>query len=131
MRFLVYLAAGAAGGLLGGMGMGGGTVLIPILTVLCGVPQHMTQSVNLFSFLPMALFSLRIHAKNGLLDARGTPWMIVPASALSVLFGILVQEVAPAVLRTCFGVFLCALAVYQVFGALRAAPAQKKQAKSN
>ena len=37
MRFLVYLLAGLAGGILGGMGMGGGTVLIPILTMFCGV----------------------------------------------------------------------------------------------
>lgn len=56
MRFLVCLLAGLAGGVLGGMGMGGGTVLIPILTMLCGVPQHMAQSVNLFSFLPMSRF---------------------------------------------------------------------------
>ena len=70
MRFLVWLAAGLAGGLLGGMGMGGGTVLIPILTVLCGVPQHLAQSVNLLSFLPMAALSLPVHARDGLLDAR-------------------------------------------------------------
>ena len=85
MRFLVCLLAGLAGGVLGGMGMGGGTVLIPILTMLCGVPQHMAQSVNLFSFLPMSLFSLRIHAKGGLLDARGAVWMIVPATGAYTL----------------------------------------------
>ena len=33
MRFIVYMFAGLAGGILGGMGMGGGTVLIPILTI--------------------------------------------------------------------------------------------------
>ena len=71
MRFLVWLTAGIAGGVLGGMGMGGGTVLIPILTIFCGVPQHMAQSVNLLTFLPMSALSLRVHAQNGLLDTKG------------------------------------------------------------
>lgn len=119
MRFFVCLLAGLAGGVLGGMGMGGGTVLIPILTMLCGVPQHMAQSVNLFSFLPMSLFSLRIHAKGGLLDARGVVWMIVPATALSVLGGIFVQGLAPDALRVCFGVFLCLLSLCQFCSGLR------------
>ena len=120
MRFLVWLAAGLAGGVLGGMGMGGGTVLIPILTVLCGVPQHLAQSVNLFSFLPMAALSLRVHAQDGLLDARGTAWMIVPAALLSVLGAVFVQGVPAGALRVSFGVFLCLLSLYQFAAGVRA-----------
>ena len=120
MRFLVWLAAGLAGGLLGGMGMGGGTVLIPILTVLCGVPQHLAQSVNLLSFLPMAALSLPVHAKDGLLDARGTLWMILPASVLSFLGAAFVQGVTAGALRVGFGVFLCLLSLYQFAQEVRA-----------
>lgn len=114
MRFLVYLLAGLAGGVLGGMGMGGGCVLIPILTVLCGVPQHMAQSVNLLTFLPMAAVSLRVHAKNGLLDTRSVLWTIVPATLLSVLGGLFVQGIPGGALRVGFGVFLCLLSLYQL-----------------
>ena len=120
MRFLVWLAAGLAGGLLGGMGMGGGTVLIPILTVLCGVPQHLAQSVNLLSFLPMAALSLPVHAKDGLLDARGILWMILPAAALSFLGAAFVQGVTAGALRVGFGVFLCLLSLYQFAQVVRA-----------
>lgn len=121
MRFLVYFVAGLAGGLLGGMGMGGGTVLIPILTVFCGVSQHMAQSVNLLTFLPMAAISLRVHSKNGLLDTEGVLWMALPATMLSVLGGILVQNVAGGALRIGFGVFLCFLSLYQFYAGIRAA----------
>ena len=79
MRFIVYMFAGLAGGILGGMGMGGGTVLIPILTIFCGVEQHLAQSANLITFLPMAIFSLQVHAKHGLLDTRGIGYIILPA----------------------------------------------------
>lgn len=121
MRFLVYFVAGLAGGLLGGMGMGGGTVLIPILTVFCGVSQHMAQSVNLLTFLPMAAISLRVHSKNGLLDTEGVLWMALPATMLSVLGGILVQNVAGGALRIGFGVFLCFLSLYQFYTGISAA----------
>ena len=126
MRFLVYLLAGLAGGILGGMGMGGGTVLIPILTMFCGVPQHLAQSVNLLSFLPMAAVSLRVHAGNALLDTENILWMIVPATLLSVLGGILVQGVAAGTLRVGFGAFLCLLSVYQFYTGIRAAAQERK-----
>lgn len=126
MRFLVYLLAGLAGGVLGGMGMGGGTVLIPILTMFCGVPQHLAQSVNLLSFLPMAAVSLRVHAQNGLLDTKNILWMIVPATVLSALGGIFVQGVSADALRVGFGAFLCILSVYQFYTGIKAAVQEKK-----
>ena len=109
-----------------GMGMGGGTVLIPILTMFCGVPQHLAQSVNLLSFLPMAAVSLRVHAGNGLLDTKNILWMIVPATLLSALGGILVQGVAAGTLRVGFGAFLCLLSVYQFYTGIRAAAQERK-----
>ena len=131
MRFLVYLLAGLAGGVLGGMGMGGGTILIPILTMFCGVPQHLAQSVNLLSFLPMAAVSLRVHAQNGLLDTKNILWMIVPATALSVLGGTFVQGVAADTLRVGFGAFLCLLSVYQFYTGIRAVVQDKKGKSSS
>ncbi len=127
MRFLLWFSAGIFGGVLGGMGMGGGTVLIPLLTLFCGVPQHMAQSVNLFTFLPMSLLSLRVHAKNGLLDAKGAVWMMVPATLLSALGALFVQGVAPGALRAGFGVFLCLLSLYQFYLGAKALLAQKQK----
>ncbi len=127
MRFLLWFSAGVFGGVLGGMGMGGGTVLIPLLTLFCGVPQHMAQSVNLFTFLPMSLLSLRVHAKNGLLDAKGAVWMMVPATLLSALGALFVQGVAPGALRAGFGVFLCLLSLYQFYLGAKALLAQKQK----
>ncbi len=120
MRFLLWLAVGFAGGFLGGMGMGGGTVLIPLLTLFCGVPQHLAQSVNLFSFLPMSAVSLRVHARNGLLDTKDVLWTAIPATALSVLGGLFVQNLSGGALRVGFGFFLCALSLFQFAGGVRA-----------
>ena len=126
MRFLVYVAAGVLGGVLGGMGMGGGTVLIPILTIFCGVEQHLAQSVNLVSFLPMALFSLKVHFSNGLVDTKGILWLILPAVVLSALGGFFVKELSGEALRVSFGVFLCLLAVWQAYAGAKQIAQRKK-----
>lgn len=129
MRFIVYLTAGLVGGILGGMGMGGGTVLIPILTMFCGVEQKLAQSVNLFSFLPMAILSLKVHASNKLLQPRGTQWMIPPAVLFSVIGGIFVPALPKNGLRVAFGIFLCALSVFQLRTGLKSVLAQKNAGK--
>ena len=56
---------GIAAGVLGGMGMGGGTLLIPALTTIFGVDQKLSQAINLTAFVPMAAVALFIHAKSG------------------------------------------------------------------
>lgn len=55
MSFIIVMSISFAAGLLGGMGMGGGTILIPALTIFLGVEQHAAQAANLIAFLPMAL----------------------------------------------------------------------------
>ena len=55
---------GLCSGIISGMGIGGGTILIPALAILLSVGQHDAQGVNLLYFIPTALVSLGIHIKN-------------------------------------------------------------------
>ena len=71
MSFYIYLLLGFLGGIPAGMGMGGGTVTIPLLVLVGGVEQKIAQSANLFSFFPMSAGALRVHAQNGLLETKG------------------------------------------------------------
>lgn len=111
MTFYLYLAAGLLSGILGGLGMGGGTVLIPILTLLLGVDQHVAQATNLIAFLPMALFSIRVHKDSGLLKTDGLWQIIIPAVITSVLGAIVSHYLTSGILRKLFGAFLVFLAV--------------------
>ena len=123
MSFLVYLAAGFVSGLLGGMGMGGGTVLIPVLTVFCGVAQQAAQVTNLLSFLPMSVFSVAMHKKQGLIRTGGLAALILPAVLTSVGGGLVALVLPADLLGRLFGAFLVALAVKSALslsvGALR------------
>lgn len=119
MAFYLFFLAGIAGGLLGGMGMGGGTVLIPLLTIFCGVEQGAAQGVNLVAFLPMSVLALTVHAKNGLLEKEGLFWIIAPALLFSVLGSLLAVVLPAAVLKKGFGAFLVILSFFQFAAAFR------------
>ena len=121
MAFYLLFLAGLAGGVLGGMGMGGGTLLIPILTLFLGVEQGVAQGVNLLSFLPMSLAALSVHAKSGLLERRGLGWIILPALLFSLLFSLLAAHIPAGMLKRGFGVFLVILSFFQFRSALKPA----------
>lgn len=115
MSFIIYLSVGFAAGVIGGMGMGGGTILIPALTILLGVNQHIAQATNVLAFLPMAALALPAHKKNGLLRTDDVWEIIIPALITTVLGGLLMAALPTEVLKKLFGYFLVALAVKQSF----------------
>ena len=119
MTFYLYLLLGFLGGIPAGMGMGGGTVTIPLLVLVGGVEQKIAQCANLFSFLPMSLFALKTHTDNGLIQTKGILWGVIPALLLSVL-GVWSASVLPSeILRKSFGVFLVFLAFVTAFRAFK------------
>lgn len=119
MAFYLLFVCGVLGGVLGGMGMGGGTALIPLLTLLCGVEQGVAQGVNLLSFLPMSVIALTVHAKNGLLETRGLAYLVAPALLFSLGGAFAAAYLPGAVLRKAFGLFLVILSVFPFASALK------------
>ena len=130
MKVYLYFLSGIIGGLLGGMGMGGGTLLIPILTLLCGVPQGVAQGVNLLSFLPMSLIALTVHAKGGRLEKRGLIWITVPALVFSGLLAFAAAYLPSSALRKGFGVFLILLSIFP-FSSAFSSPKKVKKSTEN
>ena len=68
MDFLWYVLISILSGIFAGMGMGGGTFLIPLITLLMGVEQNVAQCINLLVFVPMAIITIIIYAKQKIID---------------------------------------------------------------
>lgn len=115
IEFVKFLAVGLLGGILGGMGMGGGTILIPLLTIFMSVNQHGAQTINLVAFIPMAIVVIILHIKNKLIEKKGLFLIILPAVVLAVLGSILSQKLDGKILEKLFGAFLLGLAILQFF----------------
>jgi len=114
MKNVIYLIiCGVLSGVIGGMGMGGGTLLIPILTIFLQFEQKNAQAINLLVFVPMAIFALVVHIKNKLVDFRvGIP-IILTGLFFSAGGALLANNLSNAFLRKIFGGFLLAVGVYQ------------------
>ncbi len=126
---ILYVLVGIAGGIVGGMGMGGGTLLIPLLTVFCSVEQHAAQACNLIVFIPMSIVAIIIHAKNGLISGKYFWWTALPAAAAGVLASLACKRLGGEELQRWFGIFLLLLSVYQFVSAIVAAVKNKRKGK--
>ena len=101
------LATGCLVGFLSGlMGVGGGTILVPILTLLFGIEQHHAQGISLFMVIPTAISGAWTHYRLGHVDTKVVP----PVAAASVVAAIAAAALAnrlPAhVLKIAFGILL-------------------------
>lgn len=112
--FFLYVLSGVLAGILGGMGMGGGTILIPMLTIFFSVEQHVAQAINLISFIPMSIVALIMHLKNRLVEFKCAKLIIVVGVTFSLLGAYLSKMIKGELLRRFFGFFLIALAIVQV-----------------
>jgi len=95
--------------------MGGGTALIPILTIFLGIEQKMAQGINLLAFVVMAIFSLVIHIKNGYVHTSGLFIIILGGIIFSCIGAFVAISMPSTILRIIFGFFLCFLAILEIF----------------
>lgn len=101
-------------GIIGGMGMGGGTILIPALILFASVDPKIAQSVNLLSSIPMTIIALIIHIRNKNVVFS----LVVPIALFGVLGAICGSFVAnylsSELLRKIFGAFLLIVGVIEI-----------------
>jgi uncharacterized membrane protein YfcA len=112
---ILFALLGVLFGVVGGMGLGGGIVLIPALTLFMGISQHEAQGMTLFAYLPMAAAALvsHFHQKN----------VSVKPALFLTLFGCvggaggywLASATQEDVLRMVFAVFLIIAALLRVW----------------
>ncbi len=125
MKIVWYIVAGLLSGVIGGMGMGGGTLLIPILTIFLNVEQLKAQGTNLIVFVPMSVVALIIHCKNKLVNFKiGIP-IIISGIVTSILGSLIALNVSNKSLKKYFGVFLLAIGVWQFVETLISMKKQK------
>lgn len=112
---ILYIIFGIIGGLLGGMGMGGGTLLIPLLTIGLSVPQQTAQFINLVAFIPMSALALIVHIRNGYVVKKRIFYVIVPALVFAVAGSFIATVVSASILKKAFGGFLILLGAAYFF----------------
>ena len=118
MNIFLLILFGFLAGIIGGMGMGGGTVLVPLLSFL-DLEQKAIQGINLISFLPMCLVALALHFKKGLVKPKNILYIVIPAVVLATLGALLASDSQNKFLRIVFALFLIAVGSWQLVVAIR------------
>lgn len=104
--WLLPLLCGLGAGLISAWGVGGGTLLLLVMTLFLDVDQRTAQGINLLFFLPTAASALICHARNGYLD-KPTLKAAVPAAVIAALLGAWAAvHLDVETLRRPFGVYL-------------------------
>ncbi len=127
MDFLWFSLIGILSGVFAGMGMGGGTFLIPLLTILMGVSQQVAQGVNLVVFIPLAIMVLIIYHKKKLLNIKNIWWLLVPAVIVSGAGSLLAIKIQGKILQIIFGVFLVGVGFFMGISTIIGQVKAKKQ----
>lgn len=112
---ILEILAGFLSGIISGMGIGGGTILIPALTLFLNINQHTAQGVNLLFFIPTAIVALFIHKKNGNLQLKTALPLILWGIIGALLGSFLAIKLNQEFLKKMFGVFLFAMGGYEIY----------------
>lgn len=106
---------GIISGIVASLGMGGGTILILLLSLFTDFDQHIAQGTNLIFFIPTAITSGIINSKRKLLDKK----IIIKYSILggigAIGGSILSSKIKSNSLRKFFGYFLLLIAFYEIY----------------
>lgn len=112
---MMYVVIGLLSGVISGMGIGGGTVLIPALCFFMDLGQQQAQSINLLFFIPTAIVAIIKHKKEGNIDFS----MVRPVIIFGIIGAIAGSMVAVnmdgEILRKLFGGFLLIMGIWEIF----------------
>ncbi|MDD7457473.1 MAG: sulfite exporter TauE/SafE family protein [Clostridia bacterium] len=107
----LYIVSGIISGTVAGMGMGGGTLLIPLLVLWLGVDVKVAGVTNLLCFIPLSVVSMLGLIKDKLVDFKMGILVGAPAMIFSILASYLSTEVHSEDMKVYFGVFLIVLGI--------------------
>lgn len=112
---MLQIFIGVISGIVSGMGMGGGTILIFLLTFVCNIEQHIAQATNLIFFIPTSIIAIIVNIKNKNIDIK--------LGIYTAIFGILGAIIGANIaiytdvnkLRKLFGVFLIIIVLHEIY----------------
>ncbi len=112
MRFLFVGLISIFSGVFAGMGMGGGTFLIPLLSLIFGIEQIICQSTNVLCFIVLAAICAVIYFKNKLVNIKVLISVALPASIIASIGSIFALKISSNLLKILFAIFVILVGIF-------------------
>lgn len=127
---MLEIVIGLVSGIVSGTGMGGGTILIFLLSFWMGIEQHVAQATNLIFFIPTSMVAIIVNLKNKNIDVK-LALMISLFGILGAIIGANISiHIGVGILKKCFGIFLAIIAIHEIYSIFKIYVKQYKNSKN-
>jgi len=111
VRWIFEIIIGMLSGVISGLGMGGGTVLIMLMSYFFDYPQQMLQSINLLYYIPTTLVAGFVYAKKKYIDYKVGFFIIITALIGAYIGSKIAINIDTNLLRKIFATYLVATGI--------------------
>ena len=112
---MTEILIGLVSGIVSGTGMGGGTILIFLLTFMRGLEQHIAQATNLIFFIPTSIVAIIVNIKNKNIDLKLATIISIFGILGAIIGANLSIHTNVKTLRKYFGIFLAIIAIHEIY----------------
>ncbi|MCI8443978.1 MAG: sulfite exporter TauE/SafE family protein [Clostridia bacterium] len=123
---MIEVFIGVVSGIVSGTGMGGGTILIFLLTFMMGIEQHVAQATNLIFFIPTSIVAIIVNLKNKNIDLKLAIMLSIFGILGAIIGANLSIHIDVSILKKCFGIFLAIVAVNEIYSLTKQYKKSKK-----
>jgi len=118
MQIIWYIILGLFAGISSGfLGIGGGSIIIPILVYVFGLTQHKAQGTTLALMIPpIGLLAAMKYYYEGNVDIKIAAFVCIGFFVGGLLGAYLVTPVPDTVLKKVFGIFLFFISLKMIIG---------------
>ena len=123
---MLELFTGVISGIFSAIGMGGGTILILILSVILGIDHHIAQATNLIFFIPTAITAIIMTIRRKLINWRSGIVVAISGILGAFLGATISVNMDVNKLKRYFGFFLIIITIHEIYSLAKMYKRDKK-----
>ena len=124
---MLEVIIGMFSGIFSGVGMGGGTILIFLLTMFAGLEQHIAQATNLIYFIPTAISAIIVNYRDKTIDTKLATFISICGIIGAIIGAKISVNTDVEKLRKLFGIFLAIIAIHEIYTLFKEYKQHKKR----
>lgn len=121
---------GIVSGIISGAGMGGGIILIFLLTFFMKREQYVAQATNLIFFIPTAIASIIVNVKNNNIDIKVAMIISIFGILGAIIGANISMHINVELLKKSFGIFLAIIAINEIYSIFKLYTKSNKKVKN-
>ena len=128
---MLEIIIGIISGIFSGIGMGGGTILIFLLSAFLGVEQHVAQATNLIYFIPTSISAILINYKEKNIDKKLAIKISIFGIIGAIIGALISTNINVQILKKLFGIFFAIITIHEIYTLIKEYKQNKKSNNNN